>query len=109
MTLKPDKYPLVLVVDDDQMNIEVISMMLEGQQVSSVSAINGRIAVEMVDARIKLVENEEAPMFKIILMDYSMPEMDGPTAAVEIRKLCASSRMISDQGLSPYICCCSAY
>ena len=109
MTPKPDEHPLVLIVDDDRMNIEVVSMMLEGQQVSSVSAINGRLAVDIVKARIKLVENGKAPMFKIILMDYSMPEMDGPTAVVEMWKLFRSSRMISDGGLVPFICCCTAY
>ena len=109
MTLKPDQYPHVLIVDDDRMNIEVVSMMLEGQQVSSVSAINGEIAVDIVEARIKLFESGEAPMFKIILMDYSMPEMDGPTATIEMLKLFASSRIISDEGLAPFICCCTAY
>jgi len=70
-------------------------MMLEAQQVASISAVNGRVAVEIVKARIKLVEEGIATMFKIVLMDYSMPEMDGPTATEELRRLFASSKIIS--------------
>ena len=38
---------------------------------------------------IKLVKNRgkevDSPMYKLILMDYSMPECDGPTATATIR------------------------
>ena len=43
-------------------------------------------------------------MFKLILMDYCMPCMDGLETAQKIRKL------ISSKGLAqPHICCASAY
>ena len=43
-------------------------------------------------------------MYQVILLDYSMPEMDGPTVAIEIRQIMQST------GLPiPYICCCTAY
>ena len=29
----------------------------------------------------------EAEMYKLFLLDYSMPEMDGPQVAIEIRKI----------------------
>ena len=45
---------------------------------------DGSQAVEMVTAR---MINPAASMYKLILMDYSMPRCDGPTATVQIREL----------------------
>ena len=43
-------------------------------------------------------------MYKLILLDFSMPEMDGPEVAVQIR------RLIDEAAIEqPYICCCTAY
>ena len=37
-------------------------------------------------------------------MDYSMPEMDGPQVATELRQI------LDMTGIeAPYICCCTAY
>ena len=47
-------------------------------------------------------------MYKIVLMDYSMPEMDGPTTATEIKSLFKNSATLSESS-APYICCCTAY
>ena len=89
----PD-YPLVLVVDDDPFNIDVISMMLEEKKVQSVCTQTGKEAVEIVMQRIELFKQGKAPMFKIILIDYSMPEMDGPTAVKKIKELFERSAII---------------
>ena len=40
--------PLVLVVDDDQMNIEVMQAMLESHGVKSNCALNGQIALDLI-------------------------------------------------------------
>ena len=61
--------------------------MLKAKQVESICALSGREALEIVMARIQLMANEEAPMFKIILMDYMMPEMNGPMTVKRMRKL----------------------
>ena len=43
-------------------------------------------------------------MYKIIILDFSMPEMDGPAVANEIR------RRVGEKNIEiPYICCCTAY
>ena len=47
-------------------------------------------------------------MYKVILLDYSMPEMDGPQVAIEIRRMFKESILL-DQSHVPYICCCTAY
>ena len=43
-------------------------------------------------------------MYQLMILDYSMPEMDGPQVAIEIRN------MLQSQDIKiPYICCYSAY
>ena len=37
-----------MIVDDDQMNIEVISALLEERKVKSDSALNGKEAIKMI-------------------------------------------------------------
>ena len=98
----------MLVVDDDLMNIEVLSAMLVHRRVSHDSALDGREALGLIQARIEQVYRGEASMYKVILLDYSMPEMDGPQVALEIRKLFTESILL-DKSQIPYICCCTAY
>ena len=98
---------MTLTVDDDLMNVEVINQLLEAYGVHSESALSGQRAIDMVKRRIELVQEDKATryqVFKLILLDYSMPEMNGPEVAVEIR------RIVGEAGLDqPYICCCTAY
>ena len=47
-------------------------------------------------------------MYEIILLDYSMPDIDGPVVATNIREMLSDCMLISaDQ--TPFICCCTAY
>ena len=52
-------------------------------------------------------------MYKLILIDYSMPEMDGVQAIAKISELLREANAeASDEStvlVMPYICCCSAY
>ena len=43
-------------------------------------------------------------MFKLILLDFSMPDLNGPEVAKLIRQI------VNEAGMEqPYICCCTAY
>ncbi len=66
----------ILLVDDAPVNREVATGLLEmfGHHVQT--ATNGREAVELL----------ESQAFDVVLMDLEMPEMDGMSAAIEIRK-----------------------
>lgn len=58
---------LALVVDDEPFNVDVLVEELEFLGINSVSAPNGRAALEMIDA--------EKP--DIVFLDVMMPELDG--------------------------------
>ncbi len=66
----------VLIVDDDANIVELIKINFESEGFDTVTASNGREAVEKF--------HSEAP--SIVIMDIMMPEMDGWEACREIRK-----------------------
>ncbi|MBQ3704371.1 MAG: response regulator [Oscillospiraceae bacterium] len=70
----------VLIVEDMEMNAEILTDLLEMEEMSSDWAENGQKAVEMF-------EQSEPGQYDAILMDMRMPVMDGVTATKEIRKL----------------------
>jgi len=70
----------LLLVEDQEMNAEVLTDLLELEGMSSEWAENGQIAVD-------LFAKSEKGHFDAILMDMRMPVMDGLTATREIRKL----------------------
>ena len=70
----------VLIAEDVEMNAEILTDLLEIEDISSEWARNGRIALEMF-------AQSEVGHFDAILMDMRMPVMDGLTATKEIRRL----------------------
>ena len=70
----------ILLVEDNEINLDIARELLEEEGASVVPAENGLIALELFKAS---KENS----FDAILMDISMPIMDGFTASREIRNL----------------------
>ncbi len=66
-----------LIVDDDEINRLYLRMVLEGIGAHTDEAENGRIAVEKVAGK----------KYDMVLMDISMPVMNGLDATKEIRKI----------------------
>ena len=73
---------MVLIVDDNPFNIVAMQSLLEQFNVQSDYCNDGSEAIKIVQDR---GNNSILPMYKLILMDYSMPECDGPTATAKIR------------------------
>jgi PAS domain S-box-containing protein len=71
----PDQARHVLIVDDNDINLTLMCEMVRRMGHTCALAQNGAEAVEAA-------ANSD---FDIILMDFSMPVMDGPTAAAAIR------------------------
>ena len=78
---KPEKKSLkgtyILLAEDNRINVALAKQFLKQWDIECDVAENGKIALEMVQLR----------PYDLILMDLQMPEMDGYTATVEIRKL----------------------
>lgn len=66
----------VLIVDDNKMNLLIASRFLKKWQASVDEALNGQIAVDMVNEK----------MYDLIIMDLQMPVMDGFEATEVIKK-----------------------
>ncbi len=68
----------VLIVDDDIRNIFAMTSVLEQQNMTVLSAENGRDAIELLKSN---------PGVDIVLMDIMMPDMDGYDTMRAIRKI----------------------
>ena len=68
----------ILVCDDDKAIVRSVEIYLNSQGYETVSAFNGKEAVE-------ILKNGD---IHCIVMDVMMPVMDGITATLEIRKFC---------------------
>jgi CheY-like chemotaxis protein len=68
----------VLIVDDDIRNIFAMTTVLEGCQMSVISAENGKDGIEKL---------RTSPDIEIVLMDIMMPEMDGYDTIRAIRQI----------------------
>jgi two-component system, sensor histidine kinase len=77
----------VLVVDDSPLNRKMLLKSLRSEGHICLEAVDGLDAVAAVKERIDYANGGHQAPFDVILMDFVMPNMDGPTATKEIRAL----------------------
>ncbi len=70
----------ILLTDDDPVNLEVISSILESMEFNVELAHNGNEALEQI-------EKKGSQYFDLVLMDIQMPVMDGYTTTQKLREL----------------------
>mmetsp|Transcript_9545 Transcript_9545/g.18590 ORF Transcript_9545/g.18590 Transcript_9545/m.18590 type:complete len:714 (+) Transcript_9545:622-2763(+) len=91
--------PNILVVDDAPFNRMVVKDFLASDGLKCVEAESGQDCIDLVVERAKT----ESPI-KMIIMDFEMPEMDGPTTTRKLLKL------LKDEGsAAPKIIAHTAY
>ena len=83
----------VLVVDDCQFNFIAINGLLQQFNYKSHYSLNGKEAIQAIQTRVA----SGKPMYKLIMMDYSMPVCDGPTASNAIRNFLTENGYQRDQ------------
>ena len=77
----------VLVVDDSRLNRKMLLKCLRTDGHRCTEAEDGLQAIERVKERMDLSNESYGKTFDVILMDFIMPNMDGPTATKEIRSM----------------------
>lgn len=82
--------PVVLVVDDDDIVRDSVARVLRFGGFTSFTAANGAAALEFV--------SNASPLPSLILMDESMPGMDGSTVRKLVNKLAPDIRIIMISG-----------
>jgi two-component system chemotaxis sensor kinase CheA len=82
----PSGENVVLVVDDNDLNLKILSRMLDHFNLEYQTASNGKVAVEIMKKSRNLTGNIDAPNYSLILMDMQMPIMDGRKAIETMRK-----------------------
>ena len=69
------------------MNIFVIEALLKQTKTPCDSVNSGLRALDLIKDRIKSYAEKKTPLYEIILLDFSMPGMDGPEVAQRILQL----------------------
>ena len=72
----------ILVVDDSPLNRKMLSKLLKSKGYDVEEAADGQIAVDKIKQ-----EADAGRSYDVILMDFVMPVMDGPTATRAIRAI----------------------
>jgi CheY-like chemotaxis protein len=85
----------ILVVDDVASNRKLIARLARNRKHLVEEAFDGQDAVDKVEAAMR---EEDESGYDVILMDYEMPRMNGPTAVHQIRKLGCEALIVGVTG-----------
>jgi len=75
--------PQVLIVDDEVLNLFTLSTILDKCNISHDTADNGQAALEMIQRR---QSKFCCQTYKLIILDYQMPVLNGPDLLRKLRK-----------------------
>jgi CheY-like chemotaxis protein len=75
----------ILIVDDSRLNRKMLCKVLRCKGHVCDEAEDGLEAVKKVEERMRVSVEDGKPYFDVILMDFVMPNMDGPTGTLIAR------------------------
>jgi len=81
---------VVLIVDDEETIREVAAMMLEEMGFATLTAVDGRNAVE--------VYRQHGAKIVVVLLDMTMPKMDGSECFCELRRINPDVKVVLSSG-----------
>lgn len=73
----PPKYPHILIVDDQEINVNIIKECLEDEPYTLHSALDGDVALQKLE--------KEPDKYDVILLDRMMPKLDGMVVLQRIK------------------------
>jgi CheY-like chemotaxis protein len=88
----PASLATVMVVDDDAAVLMVTSRFLQRMGYEVIPAASGSEAIAALQ--------EHGDAVKLVITDFAMPEMDGPTLAARLRAIKPGLRLIGVSGLN---------
>ena len=92
----------MLIVDDSIMNRKMLQRCLSAGGHTCTVAVDGLEALALV---MEKNDPSNGQPFDVILMDFEMPNMDGPTATKEIRSLGYTAPIFGVTGNGKYVGC----
>ena len=93
----------VLICDDCPFNIVAIKSLLQQFNFYADFCCNGKEALDMIEQRIE----KGLPTYQLMMLDFSMPYIDGPTCCQQVKDL-LRSKGYSKKDI-PFICMLTAY
>jgi CheY-like chemotaxis protein len=101
----PNQILNILIVDDSDLSRKMLSRLLRTSGYAFDEAEDGLIALNKVKEKMSVTTNgSEKNSFDVILMDFVMPNMDGPTATKAIRDLGYTAPIFGKQYIYMYAC-----
>ena len=89
---------MILIVDDEQFNLDAITIILKFKFQINIKeictcALSGEEALEIIK---KDAQNNDyfESSYKLILMDYNMPKLNGPDTSILIREFLKSKKLV---------------
>jgi CheY-like chemotaxis protein len=86
--------PHVLLIDDDPIHLEIVSVLLRAEHVEAATALSGQDAL-------RILEQVPAGISVLVLMDIHMPGLSGPDLLLRLRQLRPNVRILGMSASTP--------
>ncbi len=92
----------ILIIDDNWYNMMAVISLLKGFNLEADAATSGEEGMDLVKKRL----TSNMTTYKLIMMDYSMPVLNGAQTTLLIRQILTNQAPDLPQ---PFVCCLTSY